>query len=91
MIRTQIYLDENQKQELERLSTERQISVAELIRTAVDQMLEEERIRTMAFDKALDKTFGLWKDRSDIEAAERFVRTTRQKWTQRTERTRTTD
>lgn len=66
MVRTQIYLDERQKEELERLSAEHGVSVAELIRSAVDRMLEEERARTMEFEAALDKTFGLWKERTDI-------------------------
>lgn len=40
MIRTQVQLTERQVKELKRLSTERGVSVAELIRVSVDSLLD---------------------------------------------------
>jgi hypothetical protein len=84
MIRTQIYLDENQKEALNRLSTERGLSLAELIRLAVDQMLADERERTQDFALVLDQTFGIWRDRHEI--TEDFVRHARRNWDKRLKR-----
>lgn len=63
MVRTQIYLSESQKQALERLSAERGLSIAELIRTAIDCWLKE--ACSTGFEETLEKTFGLWRDRED--------------------------
>jgi predicted nucleic acid-binding protein len=43
MVRTQIYLDDSQKDQLEKISRRTKSSMAELIRDAVDRYLEEER------------------------------------------------
>lgn len=67
MVRTQIYLNEDQKEALERLSAERHVSMAELIRTAIDQLIDEDRMQGHRLESALKKSFGLWKDRSDEE------------------------
>jgi len=84
MVRTQIYLSEEQKRTLERLSAERGVSMAELIRDAVDRLLREER--STNFEVALDKSFGIWRDRKDLQNSQRFLRSLREEWQRREER-----
>jgi hypothetical protein len=84
LIRTQIYLDEKQKKALDRLSAERGLSLAELVRAAVDQMLAEERERKQNFELVLNQTFGMWRDRGEITAD--FVRRARRDWDGRLKR-----
>lgn len=88
MVRTQIYLERSQKEALERLSAQRGQAMAELIRTAVNRLLEEECTRAQGLSEALNRTFGLWRERTDIQDAEGFVRATRQGWSRRTGRHR---
>lgn len=78
MIRTQIYLSELQKKALERMSAAQGVSMAELIRRAIDRLLEEGRIAY--FEDVLEATFGLWKDREDIQDSQAYVRKIRQEW-----------
>jgi hypothetical protein len=84
MVRTQIYLDESQKRALKHLSTEQGVSVAELIRLAIDRLLAEERSRTASFEAILNQSFGIWKGRDDLE--EGFVRLMREGWADRATR-----
>ncbi len=84
MIRTQIYLDERQKKTLERLSAERGVPVAELIRAAVDQMLAAEQRHCQEFERVLNQTFGLWRHRRGI--TKEFARAMRRKWGERLKR-----
>lgn len=64
--RTQITLTDAQYERLQRESERTGSSLSELIRRAVDAtyrgMTREERLR------ALDESFGIWKDRTDIPA-----------------------
>lgn len=84
MVRTQIYLDEDQKDALERLSTERHVSMAELIRTAIDHLIDEEESHGRRLQSALADSFGVWRGRSDAELAN--VRRQRASWADRAER-----
>jgi len=77
MIRTQIYLNENQKRALDKLSSRYGESIAELIRKAVDEFLFKE---ASSFDDVLEESFGIWKGRKDIGKAEDFVRRLRLEW-----------
>lgn len=78
MIRTQIYLDEEQKRTLERLSTQEEVSMAELIRRALDEFLE--RVKQDNFLNALERSFALWQDRTDLEESQDYVRKLRREW-----------
>lgn len=78
MIRTQIYLDKDQKRALERLSTQEEISMAELIRRAVDEFLK--RTKQGNFLNALERSFALWQDRTDFEESWDYVRKLRREW-----------
>ena len=84
MIRTQIYLSEEQKRTLVRLSEERGVSMAELIRDAVDRLLQEEK--PMGFETALKRSFGIWRNRKDLQDSKGFVRSLREEWQRREER-----
>lgn len=60
MIRTQIYLDEAQKDRLERLSRQKNRPMAELIREASDDYPAVARPEWGT--QALQKAFGIWKE-----------------------------
>lgn len=81
MIRTQIYLTEEQKRALEELSIREGVSAAALIRQALERFLREEQgeREREGLREALEETFGLWQDREGLEAQE-FVRGLRQEW-----------
>jgi Arc/MetJ-type ribon-helix-helix transcriptional regulator len=63
MIRTQIYLTERQQQELRRLAGELGESQSELIREAIDRLIQEKRPDRLTLLRAAR---GMWKDRTDI-------------------------
>lgn len=84
MIRTQIYLNDQQKRALDRLSARRNVSVAELIRAAIDRMLAEEEDHCQGWERVLSQTFGMWRDRREITAD--FVRRARRGWDERLKR-----
>lgn len=72
MIRTQIYLTEEERSALKRLAEERSTSQSALIREAVDQYLEEHS-REGRLAK-LRAARGIWKDRDDIHETFRAIR-----------------
>ncbi len=83
MVRTQIYLDEGQKEALNRLSAERLASVSDLIRQAVDQFIG--RVSS-DFEEALDGSFGIWRHRHIVDDSSRYVRNIRREWEKREKR-----
>lgn len=62
MIRTQVYLDDEIKTKLKRLSTKRRVTVSNLIRQALELFLER---HSESFEDAVEKSFGIWKNRKD--------------------------
>ena len=72
MIRTQVYLEENAKDELESLAKKRGVAMADLIREGIDAVLAASRSGAMA--RAIDDIAGMWADRDDIKDAESYVR-----------------
>lgn len=85
MVRTQIYLDEGQKSALDRLSAERGATVSDLIRQAVDQFIGNESIH---FEDALDRSFGIWRNRRDLDEPSGYIRKIRSEWEEREHRSR---
>lgn len=74
MIRTQIYLTEQQRSALNRFSSESGKKQSEIIREALDTLI-------VKFDKnkrqaVLDRVAGMWKDREDLPDAGKL----RQAW-----------
>ncbi len=78
MHRTQIYLQNEQYEALQRLGSQTHRSMSDLIRSAVDDLLIRQSEATK--DAILDSNFGLWGDR------EHDLRTLREGWTRREER-----
>lgn len=77
MERTQIYLDRNQKEELQKMARERGASMAELIREAVIEYIaksKEESVNKIA------QTKGLWADRAEITDSDSYVNEIRKQW-----------
>jgi len=83
VVRTQIYLDQTLKKELNRLSQNRRVTVSELIRQAVEQFI---RKGSPKLGDALGKSFGLWSRRKDIGDTSTYVREAREGWTKREKR-----
>lgn len=67
MKRTQIYLRESQKEELDKMAAQTGKALAEIVREAVDHYIAEKRITT---EIVIEQTSGLWKDRDDINSGE---------------------
>ena len=64
MVRTQIYLTEHQRSELSAIATSRGKRQSEVIREAIDQLLE--RISRNRRQAVLREAAGIWKDRPDL-------------------------
>lgn len=63
MIRTQIYITEEEQKALEKLSKERNTTKSNIIREAIDQYVADMTLEEKK--KNLDAAFGMWKDRVD--------------------------
>jgi predicted DNA-binding protein len=81
MVRTQIYLTEEQKGNLTRLASTTGRRQSELIREAIDGFLAEHRPKD--WKEALETARGMWADRDDLDD---FVRELRAGWGRRLER-----
>jgi Arc/MetJ-type ribon-helix-helix transcriptional regulator len=64
MVRTQIYLTEQEHLQLHRLAKRQGATVSELVRAAIDQMLAHRRSTHRL--EALREARGIWKDRNDL-------------------------
>ncbi len=78
MVRTQIYLTEEEKSGIESITLTKGISQSEFIRQAIDKSL----LDLITIDKSviLDKIAGIWSDREDIPD----IRELRAAWNSRT-------
>ncbi len=64
MVRTQIYLTENQRDELAAIAKSIGKKQSELIREAIDQLIHQTGGGHR--ESVLRKTAGIWKDRTDL-------------------------
>ncbi len=73
MVRTQIQLTERQARELKKRAAEQGVSMATLIRDAVDAMLEADQVRARR-RRAIEAAGGFHSGRSDIsEEHDRYL------------------
>jgi hypothetical protein len=64
MVRTQIYLTEEEQKGLRALSRRKGLSQSELIRQAIDSLLAEETVPDRV--ELMSQARGIWKDREDL-------------------------
>jgi Arc/MetJ-type ribon-helix-helix transcriptional regulator len=69
MVRTQVYLTEEQERGLKQLAASSGRKQSQLIREAIDRLLSEKRQRNWL--KSLEPMFGMWADRPEMD---HFVR-----------------
>jgi predicted DNA-binding protein len=81
MVRTQIYLTEEQKRRLEQMAAATGKRQSDLIREALDGYLADQQPRD--WQDALEAVRGMWADRDDLDD---FVRDLRAGWERRLER-----
>jgi predicted DNA-binding protein len=81
MVRTQIYLTEEQQRGLERLAAATGRRKSDLIREALDGYLADHQPKD--WKDALEAVRGMWADRDDLDD---FVRNLRAGWEKRLER-----
>ena len=74
MVRTQIYLTKNQRDELKAISKTAGKKQSELIREAVDRLIDE--MSCGRRETVLREAAGIWKDRKDLPD----FRATRAEW-----------
>ena len=79
MIRTQIYITEEEQEALEKLSKERNTTKSSIIREAIDQYVADKEAEKK---KTIMDFAGIWKDKKDIPD----VRELREDWERRLKR-----
>ncbi|MDR9416072.1 MAG: CopG family transcriptional regulator [Gracilimonas sp.] len=77
MIRTQIYLTEEEKKALEKLSDERGTTQSNIIREAIDEYVEKKEKEPKK--KSILDFAGIWKDKENIPDVDKL----RDKWEDR--------
>lgn len=80
MKRTQIYLTEEEKEAIEKLSDERGTTQSNIIREAIDEYIVKKKSETKK--KSIMDFAGIWKDKKDIPD----VREMREGWGKRMKR-----
>lgn len=64
MVRTQIYLTEKEREALSDLARQTGRKQSELIRQAIDDFIGKHQPKD--FQAALERVWGIWKDRDDL-------------------------
>jgi predicted DNA-binding protein len=82
VVRTQIYLTDEQKRQLERLAAASGKKQSEMIREAIDGYLVKQKPED--WKAAFEAARGMWSDRDDLDGC---VRNLRSEWERRLERT----
>jgi metal-responsive CopG/Arc/MetJ family transcriptional regulator len=63
MIRTQIYLSEEEREGLHAIARDKKKSQSEIIREAVDEYIKKQKRESKT--KTIQNMIGIWKDRTD--------------------------
>ena len=79
MERTQIYLTREEREALKTIAERLGQSQSEIIREAIDRYIANVPDE-LSVAEALDKSFGIWADRDDLDD---FIETLRQEWDER--------
>jgi len=82
MERTQIYLTKEQREALRTISEQRNKPQSEIIREAIDCYIVDVA-KEISVEEALEKSFGIWADRDDLDD---FIDTLRREADERIER-----
>lgn len=83
--RTQIYLTDEQKKQIDEVRERNHISLAQLVREAVDKYLVEKK-QQLSIEEALKISAGAWKYRTDVESGSKYTRKIRQEAEERLKR-----
>jgi hypothetical protein len=83
--RTQIYLTDEQKKQIDEIRKRNHISLAQLIRQAVDKYVIEKK-RRLGLEEALEISAGAWKHRDDIKSGSEYTRKIRREAEERLKR-----
>ena len=81
MVRTQVYLTEDQERGLKRLAASSGRKQSELIREAIEGYLAERQPKD--WKEALEACFGMWADRDDVADLHERIR---REWDERLKR-----
>jgi predicted DNA-binding protein len=82
MERTQIYLTREQREALRTIAERRDKAQSEIIREAIDRYIVD-AVKEVNVEEVLEKTFGIWADRDDLDD---LIDTLRREWDERIER-----
>ncbi|WP_218142958.1 CopG family transcriptional regulator [Nitrosomonas marina] len=74
MIRTQVYLSKEQEQALKSLAISSGSRQSELIRQAVDLLLEQKNVTPYHWKQTLHDMKGIWADDKDVEHRMKTIR-----------------
>ena len=78
MVRTQIYLTEQERHELAALARSTGKKQSELIREAVDRLIDQSSKKRR--DEAVRRAAGIWKDRTDLPDFEKIRKELDRSW-----------
>lgn len=81
MKRTQLYLEDSQKNMLEKIAEQKKTSMGEVVREAINKYIADNQVG-FAIEN-IKKTQGLWKDRCDIKDSDGWVTNLRKEWNTR--------
>jgi len=83
--RTQIYLTDEQKKLIDEIRKRNHISLAQLVREAVDKYIVEKKQR-LSLAEALEISAGAWKNRKDVKSGPKYTRKIRRETEERLKR-----
>lgn len=73
MKRTQLYIDEEMFGRLALISREKKTTISDLVRKAIAKVYGGRRSKN-DFLKALQASFGIWKNRTDLPPTDEYIR-----------------
>ncbi len=74
MQKAQVFLREDQKEELRTITARTGTRQSELIRRGVDLVIEEEHKQQVDWKTVWRQAYGIWKDREDLDECFRGIR-----------------